>query len=229
MTGTRQGHKHLLFRLRRARLPVRDLPLIDLDPAQVFFLAHAALAVQVNSRLDPPLAEGDRFTFLRFQVGWVARCSVHPVSLNGQFGHQVNGFRAHTQELDEAGEIVLVHLAADRSVGAATGNTQFVAIAGNPVALHATERAAQPGVVVLSGQTFAVGAIGDARQRVEVRVFHDSLVNRAQRALLAHLRNGSQQPLRTDRVDNGHSKKGERPVTAEEKSAHQRVMAMRHG
>ncbi len=184
---------------------MRDFSLVGLDPAQVLFPAHAALAVQVNSRLDPPLAERNRLTLLGLQIGGSTRCPVGLVGLNREFGHQVDGLWAHTQQLDQAREIILVHLAAHRSVGTATGDAQLMPVAGDAVALHAAEWTAQLGVVVLSGQPLAVGTIRDTRQRVEVRVFHHSLIDRTQRAFLAHLRDSSEQfqrengPIRQER------------------------------
>jgi hypothetical protein len=49
-------------------LPTGDFPLIQFHPPLIFFPADAPIPVEVNRRLNSPIAERNRFGFLLFEV-----------------------------------------------------------------------------------------------------------------------------------------------------------------
>ena len=98
--GAHGEFQRQLFGFSGAGLPVRDFPLVLLNPPAVFLGADHAIAKKHNRCIHAPTSLSNCFLFLLFEVLIILIASIGLVHLDCQFGHEVQGLRADSKKSD---------------------------------------------------------------------------------------------------------------------------------
>src|SRR5258708_31228228 len=98
---------------------MRDFPFIGFNSASVFFLVNHPVAKQHNRSRNLAPTNSDGFLLLGFQVGILLKTS-GPVSLDGEFSHQIKGVGGDSQQINEPPEVMFHEFTRHRAVSTAT-------------------------------------------------------------------------------------------------------------